>query len=102
MTWGAFIAAMRRGVSERTAAATRRGGMQQQQRAINTNKGTAATQMPKQPPKKTPPMETWDFIMLDVRLIPSAACHCLWFLYAHIVPFPFSQPYGEPVLLPPF
>lgn len=65
MTWSAFFAAMRRGVSERTAAATRRGGMQQQQR-VAKNRPIKSQAKTKAPPKKVPPMEVWDFIMLDV------------------------------------
>jgi hypothetical protein len=64
MTWGAFFAALRRDASQKTAVATRRGGLQQQQRAANRTVSSQATQQAF--PKKTPPVETWDFYMLDV------------------------------------
>ena len=63
MTWGAFLAAMRRGVSEKTGAAARRGGVQQANRAASTKAVLSV------PPKKTPPIEAWDFMMLDVSIV---------------------------------
>jgi len=58
MTWSAFFAAIRRGASEKTAAASRRGG---QRAAASTRAG-----VPKNvPPKPLPPLAEWNFMTMD-------------------------------------
>ena len=71
MTWSAFLVAMRRGISEKTGAAARRGGVQQ--RAANRSVSSQAVK--KGPLKKTPPIESWDFMMLDVSLLIDRSFH---------------------------
>jgi len=63
MTWTAFFGAMRKGISEKTGNAARRTGMQQQRTA---NRSVSSQTINKGPPKKQPPLESWDFMMLDV------------------------------------
>lgn len=75
MTWAAFLAAMRSGTSQRAGGmATRRGGVavqqQQPRAAANTGSRSVSSQVVKNVSKEDPPLETWDFIALDVsRLI---------------------------------
>jgi len=66
MTWGAFFVAMRRGVAEKASGASRRTA--QQQTRSNATKATATKQPAavKEAAKKKPPMEEWDYLVIDV------------------------------------
>ena len=71
MTWSAFLVALRRGVSEKTGAAARRGGVQQANRAASTK---AMLGVPSE--KHPPPLESWDFMMLDVSILQQSFLSC--------------------------
>jgi hypothetical protein len=70
MTWSQFFQAMRKGIGDRTAAATRRGASASQQQQARSTGGTrsASTQAGHSAKQqiKQGPIESWDLYIIDV------------------------------------
>lgn len=74
MTWGAFLAAMRNGVTQRGTQASRRAPQAVNQSAKSGSRSASSQSKPAadeaatatQKARKTFPMEEWDFMVLDV------------------------------------
>ena len=68
MTWSQFFQSMRNGVGNRAAAVTRRAKSQQPaNRAASTQASQTAVTTEAVP--KKPPMEFWDYYIIDVSLL---------------------------------
>lgn len=113
MTWTAFFQAFRRGISDKASALTRRVQQPARNNASQTTTTRSASSQASaapQPKEQTPPMEQWDYYLIDVSVGPCWSDVWQMILQLNSVfssfvsdhaPTLIRQEFGEPWALPP-